>query len=369
MNLFYSEVEEEKLHKNFLAIREDSYIKNVLNDWVQGFVDRDNKFVTEFQTTFNSSFWELYLFACFKELKFNVDFRYQSPDFYIKTENNKEFFVEAVTASNPQDGLPEWERESVLSDSELFNRYTEYDSIIELATIRLMQALTFKFNKFITEYSQKEYCKDKPFVIAVAPFEQPFFFTQNTNAIRRLLYTFDIPEYEDIDGERFVFGNKKVKAVKKPNGTELPLGLFLDPKYEGISAVLFSNTATSGKARVLSEDNRFILVAFEKYNDYGLDKIKGVEEKKIYKESLIEGMNIFHNPYAKHKLEIEELRHPDIVHHFYDPDEEEFYTKIKHEALFHRMVFIARNGHLLTKRDKEKFKKDFIKKVFKNTPM
>lgn len=367
MNLFYSELDKEKLNKNFLAIREDSYIKKVLNDWAQGFVDRDNKFVTEFQTTFNSSFWELYLFACFKELKLDVDFSNQSPDFFVEGENNKEFLVEAVIASNPKDGLPEWERENVLHDIELFDKYTEYSNIVELATIRLMQALTFKFNKFIDDYSQKDYCKNKPFVVAVAPFEQPFFFTQNTNAIRRALYTFDIPDYEDIDGERFVYGNKKVKAVIKPNGTKLPLGLFLDPKYEGISAVMFSNTATSGKARVLSEDDRLILIAFEKYNDYGLDKIKGVEEKNIYRESLIEGINIFHNPYAKHPLEIEELKHPDIVHHYYDPEEEEFYTKIKHEALFHRLVYTVRNSHLLTKRDREKYKKEIINKIFKNT--
>lgn len=32
-----------------------------------GFEDRDGKFVKEFQTTFNSSFWELYLFACLRD--------------------------------------------------------------------------------------------------------------------------------------------------------------------------------------------------------------------------------------------------------------------------------------------------------------
>lgn len=36
---------------------------NVLPGWPTDFEDRDGKFVTEFRTTFNSSFWEFYLHA------------------------------------------------------------------------------------------------------------------------------------------------------------------------------------------------------------------------------------------------------------------------------------------------------------------
>lgn len=44
-------------------------------------MDRDSKFVQEVQTTYNFGFWELYLFAVFKELGIAVDFSHAAPDF------------------------------------------------------------------------------------------------------------------------------------------------------------------------------------------------------------------------------------------------------------------------------------------------
>lgn len=49
--------------------------REVLSGWASGFRDRDGKFVKEFQTTYNSSFWELYLFAAFKDLGCTADLR------------------------------------------------------------------------------------------------------------------------------------------------------------------------------------------------------------------------------------------------------------------------------------------------------
>ena len=61
--LFVSILSSEKLHPNFkyLAQEKEPCLREVLKEWANGFVDRDKKFVTEFQTTFNSSIWELYL--------------------------------------------------------------------------------------------------------------------------------------------------------------------------------------------------------------------------------------------------------------------------------------------------------------------
>ena len=46
----------------------------MLRDWSRGFVDRDGKFVKEFQATFESSLWELYVHAYIRELGGVVDF-------------------------------------------------------------------------------------------------------------------------------------------------------------------------------------------------------------------------------------------------------------------------------------------------------
>jgi hypothetical protein len=82
-------------------------VRAVLTDWASEFGDRDGKFVYEFQTTYNSSFWELYLFAVLKHLGIKVDFSYPSPDFLAADIS---LAIEATIASHAQDDVPEWEK-------------------------------------------------------------------------------------------------------------------------------------------------------------------------------------------------------------------------------------------------------------------
>lgn len=69
MQLFSPIVDECRQHPNFRTFLklQNGFILDVLNEWAKGFVDRDGKFVEEFQTTFNSSFWELYVFSVLKK--------------------------------------------------------------------------------------------------------------------------------------------------------------------------------------------------------------------------------------------------------------------------------------------------------------
>ncbi|NJN90818.1 MAG: hypothetical protein HC878_10890 [Leptolyngbyaceae cyanobacterium SL_5_14] len=62
MDIFTPIVPEEQLHPNFRFITQPNLCNpemEVINGWAEEFLDRDGKFVKEFQTTFNSSFWEL----------------------------------------------------------------------------------------------------------------------------------------------------------------------------------------------------------------------------------------------------------------------------------------------------------------------
>jgi hypothetical protein len=85
MRLFDPIVEPALQHPNFRSLLElrNGFTLDVLNDWANGFVDRDRKFVREFQTTFNSSFWELYVFAVLKKFGLRPDFSKSSPDFCL----------------------------------------------------------------------------------------------------------------------------------------------------------------------------------------------------------------------------------------------------------------------------------------------
>lgn len=106
MDLFSPQVDVSKMHKAFIRLRANPYDVAVINAWSCGFVARDGatKFATEFQTTFESCLWELYLHAVLKELKCQIDFSHSSPDFCITGPSR--FTIEAVVARNAKGQLP-----------------------------------------------------------------------------------------------------------------------------------------------------------------------------------------------------------------------------------------------------------------------
>lgn len=107
MNLFETikNVSEEQWHTKFKILKDDPFGKgerSILQQWVEGLEDRDHKMVQEFQKTFHASFWEFYLYACFKEAGFTLDQSHNRPDFMIKAPC--EFNVEAVVANIKKQG-------------------------------------------------------------------------------------------------------------------------------------------------------------------------------------------------------------------------------------------------------------------------
>ncbi|TOB32265.1 hypothetical protein CGK07_23330, partial [Vibrio parahaemolyticus] len=111
MELFELKVSEEKLHQNFSNILapEREVERQLFQSWADGFLDRDKKFVKELQTTFNSSFWEIYLFKVIKDLGYSVDWTNPAPDFDIVSPFSN-FTIEATTA-NAANGKPnEWDK-------------------------------------------------------------------------------------------------------------------------------------------------------------------------------------------------------------------------------------------------------------------
>ncbi len=72
----------------------------------------------------------------------------------------------------------------------------------------------------------------------------------------RVLYSFDKFIYQDFPdrNERVLLGCEYMEYITKPNGSQIPLGYFSNPDMKEVSAVAFSNTATFGKVRALSND-------------------------------------------------------------------------------------------------------------------
>lgn len=338
MDLFTPIIDQSKFHPNFknVIVEPEDYARKVLSQWASGFIDRDGKFVREFQTSFNSSFWELYLFACLKELGYNVDFSFNRPDFVVHN-NDSTFCIEASIANSAIASPNEWEADYHTDKIKNIDK----EEIVDVATVRLANTLTAKYNKYINDYSSLSHVQGKPFIIAIAPFEQPFSYLQNEQAMRRVLYSFDKFIHEDLPdrNERIVLGCEYMEYIVKPNGAQVPLGFFVKPDMKEISAVIFSNTATFGKVRALSNDPGDLFFEAIRYNDKGLKPKHKILPKKEYKETLLDGLHIFHNPFAKYPINYKYFDRNDITHHDFDIEAGTPLVKTHDGALFQRVTF------------------------------
>ncbi|WP_061303733.1 hypothetical protein [Achromobacter piechaudii] len=292
--------------------------RNVVSAWAKGFPDRDGKFVKEFQTTFNSSFWEIYLYAVFCEYGFSFDWTHAAPDFSLE-HKGQGFCVEAVTANAAVGKPKEWERPL---DLESYVP-TDLDALNREAMVRLANAINGKHRKYLASYSNKPHVSGKPFVIAVAPFEQPAFNLQYDRPIKAVLYDHYVDEaaYQK-DREAYPKGPpiRQLGFVTKENGADIELGLFTDDRLSHISAVLFSCTATWGKVDAMSqqtEDRQTLVSSVWGSKPDGRPEIRRGRPDEIG-ERIEDGLQIYHNPFAKHPLNLELFRRQGVVQNYFE---------------------------------------------------
>jgi hypothetical protein len=338
MRLFDPVVPESRQHPNFRStlLQANEFKFKVFNKWAEGFVDRDHKFVEEFQTTFNSGFWELYLYAVLKSYGMKVDFSQNRPDFCVA---NRNLIIEATIASHPQDGKPEhdWRLANFPNDLNEFNRQ---------AIIRLSNSLVSKHRKYLDSYSSLSHVKGKPFVIAVASFDRPFSFIGCQRAIEAILHDYYVDEETHLKtGGQDRLSGQRLSEVQKDNGSPLPLGMFSTPAYPEISAVIFNGCATMGKVTALSEDpNPNILFEALRSNPAGVDPIKIQCFKPDYKESLLDGLRIYHNPFATNPLDLQVFRDDDVFQSYHS-GEDWVYENNDGQLLFRRVeVRVPKKG-------------------------
>jgi hypothetical protein len=313
IDLFKLQVDESKLNPNFqqLLLPKFESARELLNAWASNFQDRDNKLVKEFQTTFNSVFWELYLFNLFRHWNLSIDFTRISPDFNIKEFGG--ISVEATIANNARDTMPEWSFSGKEIEFGDFASPKQFDIFINESIIRLSNAFTGKLRKYKNTYTELPHVKRKPFIIAIAPFDRPFFFWQLEQAIEQLLYAQRI-RFDERTSKHYW---KEVNFVEKENGAQIDLGLFTDSRCSEISAVIFSSVATFGKIEALANTIKpfpinFHWIRYDK-NSYDTPHM-GFSPGSIYRETIDDGINIFLNPFAKHPVPEEFIKLFQTVH-------------------------------------------------------
>lgn len=339
MNIFEDlKIKEEKLHTKYKLIRDNLQLtgeQEILRDWVEGFEDRDNKVVKEFQTTFHSTFWEFYLFAVFKELNFKIDFSRNRPDFII--ESPSKLYIEAVVSNIKQGGKQETERalDDILSMLEppflQRNFYNELDESI----VRHSNAILSKSEKYLNEYSALNYIDNTvPYIIALSGYDQINYGNQYIYPMMALLYG----AYYDMENDIYT----RKKSILKPNSqSDITIGIFNDSKMEHISAIIFSATITLGKLTSLSlSQNKSLLktnfvIAIRHDTDKPHWQPHVIDENNP--EELVDGLFIFHNPFSKNKLDTSLFKDKGIMQitvdekgHIFENDRLPIFSRLNH---------------------------------------
>lgn len=378
MDLFNIAVKEKRLHPLFNRIISEELYKptiDVINQWSKGLIGRkkeSKKFVQDFQIGFNSALWELYLNKAFIDLDFEIDYTKESPDFHLTHKSGTTVNVEAVTANNKDNESKEYYSLESLSTSIPLNDA----DFLDQSTIKLAGKIKDKHDLFIGvndkkfPYSSLAHVKDNAFIIAVAPFDNHLSFSQNNIAINRVLYGINPPILES-DGD---FKVEKIDLILNQNGQPVDLGIFTNDSYKEVSAVIFSTTGMFGKAVIQANIKSFVratryrqMTANEFIKNEG-QAMLGVSHREIsdnssifstrlisgnlvcgsdiymydsseHKETHLDGLHIYYNPYASIPLEENLFSAHEITRNYYDVENQSMICKHNDGSLVSRQVF------------------------------
>ena len=276
----------------------------VLTEWAQNFLDRDGKFVHEFQATFESSFWELYLNAVAGTWNLEVDRSLASPDFIITSPTA--FCIEAVIAAPAQGGKSPIGYEI----SDIPDEFGEFNA---QASIRICNSFTTKVKRYREYYAVLPHAANRPFVIAIAAFDRPLAHFAAGRSIMAALYGLYHDEAATApDAKKVVSYN--VSAAAKSENVDVPMGLFCDEAYADVSAVIYSSLITWGKIRALA-DNPNAKTIYQTFHSQDGTLLPEVRKalKRDYVEHLLDGVYVLHNPFAKYPISDGTLSHPRLA--------------------------------------------------------
>ncbi len=315
--IFKQVVSDERLHSHFRTLRDTeghSPAKGIIQETAYAFVDLDGNFIEQFQSGgFNARLWELFMFAYLHEELFAFGEKTSFPD-YECIKGDYPTYIECVTV-NPSPGFDiDWSPKSA-SQIEMLSA--------DYLPIKFGSPL---FTKLKRKYWEEPHVKDNPLVFAIHDFHKDDSMVWSGQALGPYLY-----------GKRWkaiLDGHGRLRTVAETinthtwNDKTIPSGFFFQPDAENVSAVLFSNSATiskfnrMGKLAGFGNTNIRMIRQGTCYNHdpnataplpFSVEVIPGK-----YKESWGQGLDMFHNPRAKHPVDPELF--PGIAHHFLDGD-------------------------------------------------
>lgn len=368
IDLFNPRFPEDKLHDHFRLISAApgyAKVQPIIQAWATGLLNRkgeSEKFVNEFQTTFNSSMWELYLNRALIDLGCSVDFSKSAPDFFVKGSGNYEFNIEAVVSDMPAARAP----------AKAFNEQDfKTRGALKLAgKIRDKLDLYRGSEKKKHPYSSMSHVRGRPFVIAVAPFDSELSLTQNNELINMVLFGLAPPVLAGQD-----LGKQgKISRILTPSGAPVEMGIFTNDSHKEISAVFFSTVGTFGKAVIESKIDKLVrstryrlidknkvgpnshlwqvgthrfqlaplnyLVVDRRESE---DQIGGadmlIQHSSFHRETHLDGLQVYFNPYAEMQFAPQFPWPKEVALNYYDVESAEHIQAHPDGALVSRQVF------------------------------
>lgn len=172
-----------------------------------------------------------------------------------------------------------------------------------------------------------DHVSDRSYVVAVANFDQAFSFLACQRPIEAVLHGYYVDEdrYIATGGREGPLEGEELRQVFKDNGSLVELGLFTTPAYKEISAVIFNGCANMGKVRALSSDpSPGIDFTALRLNLESVRPHLIREPKRRYEENLLDGLRIYHNPFATHPLDPALFSHHSVFQSYYANDDWNF---------------------------------------------
>jgi hypothetical protein len=311
----------EKLNKDFatvIGLEGYSPAVELMRPMMRWYEDADGNFVEQFQTTgFDTRIWELYLFAMLVEAGFAFDKEYAMPDFCARNAFGP-LCIEATTVnpSRTRTGelIPPPSQETTEERIEFRRHYMP---------IRYAGPLTTKLAK---KYLEKAHVKGKPLVFAIQDFHAPNSMGMSSTALPIYLYGMEWEWQKSPDDfliitpkkiENHIWGDKIVQS-----------GFFFLPDSKNVSAVITNANATISKFTRMGVfcgfgSDRVRLVRYgtaanpDPKSESPVEFVHDVNSVD-YRETWIEGLDVYHNPNALYPLDPAML--PGAAHHRLLPD-------------------------------------------------
>lgn len=305
LKLFDLRIDKKNIHPYFNSLKNGVQFtasKNTIVEVSNHFKDIDGNFIKDFQSIngFDARLWEIYLFAALVEQEFEIIREFDRPDFLIK-KYGVEVGVEAVTVGRNIDNPPK------NININQFERFLNVKSKLKNETpLRFSSSLYSKVKK---KYWELPHMRGKPLVIAIADFHDDSSMVWSFSALVEYLYGKE-------DGSERAYNSASQMSpygsYQKANGTEIQSGFFFHKDTENISGVLFSATGTVAKFTRMGVQAGFglenqVIKRFGVQIDPNPESI-GVKSflytvDQNGNELWSEGLNLFHNPNAKIKLD------------------------------------------------------------------